>query len=682
MGQKSHCKILLCFLLIGLFAVGLVSVRGQVDAASGGKQARVIKASDVTKTFGCDPFCILNEEIDGDVTYTSSSKSVASINADGMVTCKKVGSTVITISVAADDTYKAAEKEVTVTVESSLAQAKITGAAQSTSGITVSWKKVSGADGYQVYRRKSGESSYTRIGEVEGKSTLSYQDKNVKKNTIYYYKVRAVASDNKNTGDKSEKIKVKYLDAPTVSLKKEQTGTQVKWTTVKGATGYRIYRKKSSEKEYTRLKKVAYSGQVTYRDTTAKNGTKYDYTVAAYYGDYEGPQSKAKSYVYLSAPKGLSWTKKSATKRKASWKENTKADGYQIQYASNRLFAGAKSKKIGKGSTTSYTASKLKKNSTYYMRVRAYKVVDGKTYYSAWKAGSDVKKTKTATRTQVKKKGKTLELRALTKQKMGNYDTVQGSCTDGKYAYYIMYNRKVEKCKIAKVKMSNQKLVKVSKVLKLDHGNDMTYDSDKKMLVVAHGTGSGLNKFTYVNPSTLKVKKNIKISLPNKLEGATQAQIKNISSYAGIAYNSSRKQYVALLSKSHNFLILDGDMNPVRYAKTEINGSYVMQGIDATADYVILAMSANTSKQQNVLMIYDWDGNFISKVNVGKGYELESIYHKGSKFYASFYTSYYVTKYKTVTKTVTEDGKKTTKKEKTPYRELRRDNYLYKITNL
>ncbi len=682
MGQKIHRKILLRFLLIGLLAAGLVSVRLETGAASGTKQERVISASDVTKTFGCDPFCILSEEIDGEVTFTSSSKSVASVNSKGMVTCKKVGSAVITISVAEDDVYKAAEKEVTVTVESSLSQAKIKGADQSKDGITVSWKKVSGAEGYQVYRRKSGVSSYTRIGEVEGKSTLSYLDKSVKENTIYYYKVRAVASDNKNTGDKSEKIKVKYLGTPTVSLKKEQTGTQVKWTTVKGATGYRIYRKKSSEEEYTRLKKVAYSGQVTWRDTTAKNGTKYDYTVAAYYGDYEGPASKAKSYVYLTAPKGLSWTKKLATKRKASWKENTKADGYQVQYATNRVFAGAKSKKVKKGSTTSYTASGLKKDKTYYMRVRAYKVVDGKTYYSAWKAGSEVKKSKTATRTQVKKNGKKLELRSLTKQKMKNYDTVQGSCTDGTYAYYIMYNRRVEKCKIAKVKMSNQKLVKVSKVLKLDHGNDITYDSNKKMLVVAHGSSSGSKKLTYVNPNTLKVKEHKKITLPDKLEGASTSQVKNISGYAGIAYNSSRKQYVALTSGNHNFLILDGDLNPVRYAQTEKKGSYVMQGIDATADYVILAMSANTSKQQNVLMIYDWDGNYISRINVGKGYELESIYHKGGKFYASFYTSYYVTKYKTETKTVTEDGKKKTKKEKTPYRELRRDNYLYKITNL
>ena len=41
--------------------------------------------------------------------------------------------------------------------------------------------------------------------------------------------------------------------------------------------------------------------------------------------------------------------------------------------------------------TTSYTIKKLKKKKTYYVRIRTYKKVSGKTYYSGW---SSVKKVK------------------------------------------------------------------------------------------------------------------------------------------------------------------------------------------------------------------------------------------------------------------------------------------------
>lgn len=52
---------------------------------------------------------------------------------------------------------------------------------------------------------------------------------------------------------------------------------------------------------------------------------------------------------------------------------------------------GNKTKTISKNKTTSYTIKKLKKKKTYYVRIRTYKKVSGKTYYSEW---SSVKKVK------------------------------------------------------------------------------------------------------------------------------------------------------------------------------------------------------------------------------------------------------------------------------------------------
>lgn len=64
------------------------------------------------------------------------------------------------------------------------------------------------------------------------------------------------------------------------------------------------------------------------------------------------------------------------------------ADGYQIQYSLKKNFKNAK--KIRKKSAN-VTIKKLKKNRRYYVRVRVYGKVNGKTYYGKWSARKSVK---------------------------------------------------------------------------------------------------------------------------------------------------------------------------------------------------------------------------------------------------------------------------------------------------
>ncbi len=72
-------------------------------------------------------------------------------------------------------------------------------------------------------------------------------------------------------------------------------------------------------------------------------------------------------------------------------KQSTQTTGYQIQYSANKNFKSAKTKTIKKTRTTSTSITKLKKKKTYYVRVRTYKTVDGKKYYSAWSRAKKVK---------------------------------------------------------------------------------------------------------------------------------------------------------------------------------------------------------------------------------------------------------------------------------------------------
>lgn len=71
---------------------------------------------------------------------------------------------------------------------------------------------------------------------------------------------------------------------------------------------------------------------------------------------------------------------------KTSWKKNASVNGYKISYATKSDFSNAKTITIKKNSTTSYSINKLSGNKKYYVRIRGYKVVNKKTYYSNWSA--------------------------------------------------------------------------------------------------------------------------------------------------------------------------------------------------------------------------------------------------------------------------------------------------------
>lgn len=549
-------------------------------------------------------------------------------------------------------------------------------------GISLKWGKIENAKGYCLERSTTGRSPWNKVKTTANADDITFIDTRVTEGSDYYYRVRAIDSYGKE-GLTSASKKIVRIVAPTLSVGAAATGTELKWNRVKGCRGYYVYRRKASQKNWTTAVKITQPGEISWRDTAAGNGTTYIYSVRAYKGNSMSACSKGKSYVRVAAPTVKSFKRMSATKFRLTWKRNTSATGYQIQYARNGMFVGAKTVAVKKAKTSGYTLSKLEKKKNYYARIRACKKVEGKTYYSGWSAAGNVKKTRTAKVTALSKNKKTFEIRTWAKQKMYQYDTLQGSCTDGAYAYYLLANRRVLKCKLVKVKRSNLKVVKVSGALDVAHGNDMTYDKHRKRIVIVHSTGVDPKRLTSVNPNTLKVIESKHVQIPKKLAGGSEADAAGTTAFSGVAYSGGRRQYAVLLSHSYNFVVLDSSLDPVRYVKVSKKNNYTVQGIDATDDYIMLAQSPKTSKQKyNIITVYDWDGNYISKINVKKGYEIESIYHVGSKYYAGFYRSYYKTCYKNVVKRVVVDGKEKKKKVKVKYREFQRDNYVYQINGI
>lgn len=75
----------------------------------------------------------------------------------------------------------------------------------------VSWKKVSGASGYEVYRSTKKSSGFKKVATVKKGSTVKYTNKKLKKGRTYYYKVKAyrTVSGKKVSASYSKTVKVK-----------------------------------------------------------------------------------------------------------------------------------------------------------------------------------------------------------------------------------------------------------------------------------------------------------------------------------------------------------------------------------------------------------------------------------------------------------------------------------------
>lgn len=129
--------------------------------------------------------------------------------------------------------------------------------------------------------------------------------------------------------------------------------------------------------EYIKIQKGEYYLALTKVDSSKKGGS-YKFSI-----DYavEKPAKPTISSVKISSSKKMT----------VKWKEVSGITGYELQYSTDKNFKKSVTKKKLSSSKKSVTYSKLTKGKTYYVRMRSYVTVDGKTKYSEWSATKNVK---------------------------------------------------------------------------------------------------------------------------------------------------------------------------------------------------------------------------------------------------------------------------------------------------
>ena len=282
-----------------------------------------------------------------------------------------------------DGTAGAWSSIVAVTYKQTLSAPAVTGGNDSQGRPTLTWKAVSGAAKYEVYRARSKDGTYTKYSSTTG--TAYTNSSYLTSGTTYYYKVRALDA-NGNAGPYSAVVSVTCrlkLTAPSVTGGNDAQGRPtLKWNAVSGAAKYEVYRARSMNGDYVKYSTVT---GTSYTNTSyLANGTTYYYKVRALGSDGSyGPDSTPVSVTYK-APFGaplVTGSKDSQGRPALKWDKVTDAAKYEVYRARSK--DGTYSL-MSTQSATGYTnTSYLANGTTYYYKVRALKANGTASAYSS-----------------------------------------------------------------------------------------------------------------------------------------------------------------------------------------------------------------------------------------------------------------------------------------------------------
>ncbi len=260
----------------------------------------------------------------------------------------------------------------------------------------ITWTKVDGASGYQIYRSTEEDGTYACAKTITSGYTVSYTNSGLTVGQTYYYKVRAYKKDSNGSWVYSDFSDVRYMPAAVVFDNVYSNATyrvRLLWDEVDGVEGYQIWRADSEDGAYKIVKTITDGSTTAYSNTGLESGQTYYYKMRAYTtvdgSKVFGAYSDIVAVAVMPETPEVSVVSYTSGIAKLSWDEIGGAAGYQIWRSDSSDGTYTLVKSITDGGTTAYSNSGLTSTSTYYYKVRAYSEVNGKKTFGAY---SDVQR--------------------------------------------------------------------------------------------------------------------------------------------------------------------------------------------------------------------------------------------------------------------------------------------------
>ena len=202
---------------------------------------------------------------------------------------------------------------------------------------------------------------------------------------------------------------------------------------------------------------------------------------------------------------------------------------------------------------------------------------------------------------------------------LNEYKTAQGAASDGEYAYFLLRTGADGYARIAKYSLETGRICGASDPVYVLHGNDMTYCKSQNLLYLVHGSSEG-KTVTTMDPDTLQVVEQ-SVSLPYG---------------AGAMTYSWEKDLFCFSQGGGSFYVMTPEKELKIGKKKSATSGYTAQGMGSDEHYVYFPMSANSGQKDNILMVYDWSGNYITDVHLPIEYESETMFWVNDTYYVSF----------------------------------------------
>ncbi|MBQ6601480.1 MAG: fibronectin type III domain-containing protein, partial [Clostridia bacterium] len=243
-------------------------------------------------------------------------------------------------------------------------------ASTTASSVTLKWSKVSGADGYNVYKYNTSKKAYEFYKSVTGTSITV---KSLKSVATYQYAVRAV----KTVGGEKLLSSSKSLKATTLPLATSKltatastTAVTLKWSKVTGADSYNVYKYNASKKAYELYKTVTGTSLTV---KSLNSAATYHFAVRAVKTvDGKKLLSSSKTVKIVTKPSAVTGLAASVTASSVTlkWNKTTGADSYNVYKYNSKTKAYELYKTV---TGTSITVNGLNSATTYAYAVRAVK---------------------------------------------------------------------------------------------------------------------------------------------------------------------------------------------------------------------------------------------------------------------------------------------------------------------